>query len=193
MELSPDILYSHETDMPTYPFSQNFFSCAWWQLHISQQLEFVERQFADWYRLYLPNPEEKELNIEWSPPDEFYHRNLLNKQVNKNSSIAWNDLHNIARDYQVHSFVVQSFNKALFLLDENREFLDKLVVELLKREVLRQPEIEKLASLFVSETNETTEKSSNQDTSLIKIVNNSFGKMSRRKIKNWIDFKDFEN
>ena len=193
MELSPHLLYSHETDLPTYPFSQNFFSNTWWQLEISQQLEFVERNFADWYRLYLPNPEETEKNIEWSPPDEFYHGNVLNKQVNKNSSITWNDLHNIARDYQVHAFILQSFNKALALVDENREFLDKLVVELLKREVLRQSDIEKLASSFIPVTKQTIQKSSIQDISAIKIVNNSFGQMSRRKIKNWIDFKDFEN
>jgi ATP-dependent Zn protease len=205
MEFSPHLLYSHETDISTYPLSQNFFSSAWWQLHISQELEFVERNFADWYRLYLPNPEETELNIEWSPPDEFYHRNLLNKQVNNTSSITWNDLHKIARDYQVHAFILESFNKALSLVDENREYLDKLVFELLKTEVLRQPEIEKLASIFITDANagasapavtlknQTMQNSSINDFSAIKIVNNSFGQMSRRKIKNWIDFKDFEN
>ena len=203
MELSPHLLYSHETDISTHPLSQNFFSNAWWQLSISQELEFVERNFADWYRLYLPNPEQTELNIEWSPPDEFYHGNLLNKQVYKTSSITWNNLHNILRDYQVHAFVLQSFNKALFLLDENREYLDKLVFELVKKEVLRQPEIEKLASIFITKTsasvmsapltNQTTQDSSIQSVGDIKIVNNSFGDTSRRKIKNWIDFKDFEN
>jgi len=210
MELPPHLLYSHETDTPLYPLSQNFFSTAWWQLNISQELEFVERNFSDWYRLYLPNPEETELNIEWSPPDEFYHRNLLNKQVN-NSSITWNDLHNVVRDYQVHSFVLESFNKALCLLDENREYLDKIVFELLKKEVLREPEIDKLASSFISFSNTSVvpftfpvvkeketknrkiQNSNFQQTSTIKIVNNSFGEMSRRKIKNWIDFKEFEN
>lgn len=193
MELPPHLLYLDETDLPIYPFSQNFFSNAWWQHQISQQFEFVEGNFADWYRLYLPNPEETERNIDWSPPDEFYHGNVLNIPANKESSITWNDLHSIARDYQVHAFILQSFNKALALVDENREFLDKLVVELLKREVLRQSDIEKLASSYIPVTKETIQKSSIQDISSIKIVNNSFGQLSRRKMKNWIDFKDFEN
>lgn len=193
MELSPHLLYSHETDVPTHPLSQNFFSSAWWQRHVSQEFEFVERNFADWYRLYLPNPEETELNIEWSLPDEFYHKNVPNKAVNKKTSVTWNDLVTLARDYQVHGFLLQSFNKALSLVDENREFLDKLVFELLKTEVLRQPEIDKIASHFRPFTTKTTQNFTSQHNSSIKIVNNSFGSISRRNLKNWIDFKDFQN
>ena len=191
MELAPHVLHGHETGLSTYPFSQNFFSSAWWQLHISQELEFVQRTFSEWYRLYLPNPEETQLNIEWSPPDEFYHRNLLNKQIKKTTSLTWNDLHDSLRDYQVHGFVLESFNKALSLLDENREYLDKIVVELLKREVLRKPEIETIASIFVLPKSKIVENSTIQNVSEIKIVNNSFGRQSRRIVKNWIDFTDF--
>jgi ATP-dependent Zn protease len=195
-ELPPHWLYSGEDTISSHASSKNFFSTAWWQFYVCQELEFVERNFADWYRLYLPNPEETKLNIEWSPPDEFYHSNLLNKQVTKNTSVPWNNLHNIARDYQVHSFVLASFNKALFILDQNREFLDKLVFELVTREVLRESEIEKLSSFFISidkKQEPSNQKIQNHNISPIKIVNNSFGKMSRRKIKNWIDFKDFES
>ena len=39
--------------------------------------------------------------------------------------------------------------------------------------------------------NRKIQTSSFQQTSTIKIVNNSFGEMSRRKIKNWIDFTEF--
>ena len=193
MELSTHLLYSHETDVPMHPLSQNFFSSAWWQRQVSQEFEFVERNFADWYRIYLPNPEETELNIEWSLPDEFYHKNVSNKAVNKKTSVIWNDLVTIARDYQVHGFILQSFNKALSLVDENLEFLDKVVFELLKTEVLRQPEIDKIASHFRPFTTKTTQNFTRQHDSSIKIVNNSFGSISRRNLKNWIDFKDFQN
>ena len=193
MELSPHLLYSDETDVPIHPLSQNFFSSAWWQRYVSQEFEFVERNFADWYRIYLPNPEEKELNIQWSPPDEFYHKNLSNKAINKETSVTWNNLASIARDYQVHGFVLQSFNKALSLVDENRELLDKLVFELLKTEVLRQPEIDKIISHFLPFTTKTTQSLSSQHDSSIKIVKNSFGSISRRNLKNWIDFKDFQH
>ena len=177
-------------------------------LNVSQEFESVQRTFADWYRLYIPNPEERELNIDWSPPDEFYSGNNLNKQVNKTSLLKWNDLHKTVRDYQVHGVVMQSFNKALSLLDENREFLDKVVFELLKKEVLREPEIKKIALSFIftaapirkeaesatigalTKSSETTEKLAKPQ---IKIVNNSFGQNSRRVTKNWIDLNDFLN
>lgn len=199
MEFSPHLLYSNEIDVPTHALSQNFFSTAWWQFTVAQEFESVERHFSDWYRLYLPNPEEKEKNIEWTPPDEFYHRNLLNKKLTKNSFVSWNELHKIARDYQVHSFVLESFNKALCLIDENREFLDRVVFELVKTEVLREPEIKRMASDFVTYESKINLSSttpinfSTQDFSKITIVNNSFGEFSRRKIKNWVDFKDFAN
>lgn len=192
MEFSPDLLYSNEMDIPMNSLSQNFFSNAWWQLHVSLEFESVQRVFGDWYRLYLPNPEERELNIDWSPPDEFYSGNNLTKQVNKTSLLKWNDIYKTVRDYQVHGFVMQSFNKALRLLDENREFLDKVVFELLKNEVLREPEIKKLALGFVSLSTPIVKDSETEITeSQIKIVNNSFGQNSRRINKNWIDLNDF--
>ena len=192
MEFSPNLFYSHQTDISTHLFSQNLFTNAWWQLHVSKQLEFVETNFADWYRLYLPNLEETEMNIEWSPPDDFYHRNIVNKKINKNTVVTWNDLYKITRDYQVQSFVLQSFNKALSLIDQNREYLDILVFELVKTEVLREPEIEKISSTFISSFKQKTQKTDTQGVSDIKILQNSFGKWSRRKIKNWIDFKEFQ-
>lgn len=193
MELSPDLLYSHETDITMHPFSQSFFSSAWWQRHVSQEFEFVQRNFVDWYRIYLPNPEETELNIDWSPPDDFYHKNESNKALTEETSVTWNDLARILRDYQVHGFVLQSFNQALSLVDDNREFLDKLVFELLKTEVLREPEIDKIAAQFRPFTPTTKQNSTSEPESSIKIVKNSFGLFSRRNSKNWIDFKDFQN
>jgi ATP-dependent Zn protease len=181
-----------DADIPT-PVFQDFFYPAWWQLKVSDLFEIADRSFSKWYRFYLPNPREDKFNIDYVPPDEFYHRNLLIKQISENSSIHWNDLHNVVRDYQVHGLVLDSFNKALSLLDENREYLDKLVFELLKKEVLNEAEIEKLGSSFIPVTNQKIQKSTTPDTGSIKILNNSFGEKSRRKIKNWIDFKDFEN
>lgn len=193
MELPPHLFSANENDQEHQPFAENFhvFSGAWWQLQISLEFEFVQRHFADWYRLYLPNPEEKELNIDWSPPDEFYHRNQVKKNLNTNTSIFWNDVHRVVRDYQVHSFVLQSFNKALCLLDDNRESLDKLVFELIKREVLRESEIEQITSLFNHVPTTTDSKSTEENIPAIKILTNSFGQDSRRKVKNWIDFTDF--
>ena len=151
--------------------AQNNFSIAWWQQQISYELEFVEKNFTDWYRIYLPNPEETELNPEWSPPDEFYHRNkiqesLLSSENSKQemfeipnftykqqkfafdwfqnsplSDSSWNDLVLITQDYQTHSIVLQSCNKALVLVDQHRELLDVLASKLLSKKILRQWDI----------------------------------------------------
>ena len=189
LQLPPHILWSNENELPT-PTAQNVFSSDWWHSEIFQELEILQRELADWYRLYLPNPKETEKNIDWSPPDQFYHRNTLIKNLRKKRSISWNNLQTITRDYQIHAFVLESFNKALSLLDENREFLDKLVSELIKRQVLRQSEIQQLNSLFVHVIKSDL---SDEGSSDIKIIHNSFGQLSRRKMKNWIDFSDFQD
>ena len=56
-------------------------------------LKLSTRNFADWYRLYLPDPQETERNLEWSPPDEFYQGNNVGTIT---ESITWNDLYNIS-------------------------------------------------------------------------------------------------
>nr|YP_009106587.1 cell division protein [Dicloster acuatus]AIT95401.1 cell division protein [Dicloster acuatus] len=192
IEFFPSIVYSQKKDIINHPFTQNFLYNPFWQLLISQEFEFVEHNCANWYRLYLPNPEETKFNIEWVPPDEYYHGNLLNKILTKKTLRTWNDLHHIIRDYQVHAFVLQSFNKALSLLDENREYLDKIASELLNRQVLREAEIQQISCNFVSFSKQKEPNETEMAISDIKILHNSFGKFSRRKIKNWIDFKDFE-
>lgn len=193
MEKPPHRLYSLEEDTLIYPLSQNFFSSAWWQLYVSKEFEITDPKFTDWYRLYLPNPEEKEANLDWTPPDEFYNGNVLNKYLTKKTLVRWNDLHNTVRDYQVHGLVLGSFNKALALIDENREFLDKLVFELLKTKILREYEIKNFYFAFSEQSKKEKQNKEKNNKANIKIVNNSFGQQSRRKIKNWIDLKDFKN
>lgn len=34
---------------------------------------YIESFFADWYRIYLPDPEENIFNLEWIPPDAALH------------------------------------------------------------------------------------------------------------------------
>lgn len=121
---------------------QTYFPTASWQYQISNEFEISTRAFSDWYRLYLPDPQQTERNLEWTPPDEFYHGNDFSEKLTE--SVTWNQISNIQIDYETHSLILQSFNKALLLLDENREILDKLAYELLKSEILREPEIEKI-------------------------------------------------
>ena len=64
----------------------------WWQNQIAKETGNLNMFYDDWYRIYLPDPEESERNEEWVVPDEYYHntqnlKNLLpffgRKQSNK--------------------------------------------------------------------------------------------------------------
>ncbi len=116
----------------------------------------------------------------------------------------WTDLEGIVRDYQIQSLILQSFNRALVLLDENRELLDLFSAELISREILRKPEISELLENFVPELDSNSkdkelEKNSKQTEfqqlfnlrdgkSLIRVVESRTGSRSRRKQTRWIDF-----
>jgi ATP-dependent Zn protease len=126
--------------------SQSYFPLTSWQSQISDEFEIATRSFSDWYRLYLPDPQETERNLEWSPPDDFYHGNSLLDQLTEFTN--WNDLSEISAGYQMHSLVLQSFNRALKLLDQHREILDALAFELMHREILRESEIAAIFKQF---------------------------------------------
>ncbi len=116
----------------------------------------------------------------------------------------WTDLEGIVRDYQIQSLILQSFNRALVLLDENRELLDLFSAELISREILRKPEISELLENFVPELvsdskDKELEKKSKEPEfkqlfnlrdgkSLIRVVESRTGSQSRRKQTRWIDF-----
>ena len=56
----------------------------WWQNKITEQTGNLNMFYDDWYRIYLPDPEESERNEEWVTPDKYYHntqnlKNLLPK------------------------------------------------------------------------------------------------------------------
>lgn len=121
---------------------QEYYQLPSWQLRISNNFEFATRTFSNWYRLYLPDPLQKERNLEWIPPDEYYHGSNFASKLSEN--ILWNDISSIKIDYQLQSLILESFNTALILLNQNRQILDKLAYELLIAEVLHQPEIDKI-------------------------------------------------
>ena len=261
--------------------AQMFYSVPWWQQQVSSELEFVEKNFTNWSRLYLSNPEQSERNPEWFPSDEFYHSssglknvkkafanlqktktprlgsglknelypNFKKLETNTNSDkdtcqtreshpvsdvstqmlptlkkrvptkvlvgsnfkesslpdkadFPWNEAALLTRDYPAHSLVLQSFNKALVILNQNRELLDRLVVELLYHEILRQPEIETLLEEFpCSKIALKTESSiepdfqftsdKKQNHQKIQILESSWGLKSRKPMPRWIDFAEF--
>lgn len=165
----PTITTSGETDTLIQHQAQTFFSTAIWQAQISSEFEFSTRLFTDWYRIYLPDPQQIERNLEWIPPDKYYQNNTYLKTNADNQN--WNSELQNSKAYLLNSLMLQSYNSALQLLDNNREILDFLVFKLLKDEIIRKPEIEN----FIS-TLKTRKKISQPLTK----INSNWGKNSRR-------------
>lgn len=165
----PTIATSGEIDTLIQHQAQTFFSTAIWQAQISSEFEFSTRLFTDWYRIYLPDPQQMDRNLEWIPPDKYYQNNLYLRTNADNQN--WNSELQNSKTYLLNSLMLQSYNVALQLLDCNREILDFLVFKLLKDEIIRKPEIEKIIPTL------KTRKKIPQ--SLTKI-NSNWGKNSRR-------------
>nr|WIL95538.1 ATP-dependent zinc metalloprotease FtsH [Picochlorum sp. BH-2019] len=165
----PTIATSGEIDTLIQHQAQTFFSTAIWQAQISSEFEFSTRLFTDWYRIYLPDPQQIDRNLEWIPPDKYYQNNLYLRTNADNQN--WNSELQNSKTYLLNSLMLQSYNVALQLLDCNREILDFLVFKLLKDEIIRKPEIEKIIPTL------KTRKKIPQ--SLTKI-NSNWGKNSRR-------------
>ncbi len=159
----------------------------WWQIQVSKQLSEIDSFFADWYRIYLPDPEESLLNLEWIPPDEFYHNNESLKTLSPTCLISFNELYKIERDYIFHGLILNSFNKAFSNLETNREFLDYFADYLIRYDILRQEQIKYICKQKKSEKI-TEEKKINR----FKIINKEWGKNSRRENYRFINF-DFLN
>lgn len=230
LEAQTSSLSSNKDTRIANPNSQMYYAIPWWQQEVSSELEFVEKNFTNWSRFYLSNPEQSERNPEWLPPDEFYHSSSGLKNVKlafsniakrkaqkdplkkiqpssltenikvpnnstkeKHITFPWNDVAKLTRDYPVHSLVLQSLNKALVILNQNRELLDRIVIELLYNEVLRQPEIEILLKDFQHtipapelEQNKIIEL--HEKTKHIEILESAWGSRSRKPMPRWIDF-----
>nr|YP_004347746.1 cell division protein [Chlorella variabilis]ADZ04994.1 cell division protein [Chlorella variabilis]AIH00159.1 putative plastid division protein [Chlorella variabilis]AJP09489.1 putative plastid division protein [Chlorella variabilis] len=158
--------------------------------HVSSGLKNVKTAFTNILRV---KRQKQAKSSEKTQPDTH-----IDKKRNKSQKVykvyfPWNDVPNLTRDYSAHSLVLQSFNKALVILNQNRELLDRLVVELLYQEILRKPDIEKLVTEFeIRKTNtlidETEIKDRFEPPKLVEFVEFPWGTKSRKPLPRWIDF-----
>jgi ATP-dependent Zn protease len=168
----------------------------WWQTQVTHQIGFLDPAYAEWYRIYLPDPEESERNEEWLPPDEYYHNNSNLSDLrldSNNSSVNWNDLYATDRDYIYHGLLLTCFNTAFTILDKNRELLDYFASYLMRNDILREHEITKILSQFkpdiifdkkrVKEQQFLREKSKKPT-----VIEKSWGHYSRRKVFRFLNF-----
>lgn len=118
-------------------------SNIYWQNCISIQTTQINKNKINWYRFYIPDPDEKIYNIEWIPPDQFLNTNRIEKNLSNKSNINLNNLYEVERDYFFHSLILNSFNKALFKIENNREWIDYFATFLLRYGILRENQINK--------------------------------------------------
>ena len=195
---------------------QNWSIRSWWQTQIVLKTGMIDPTYKNWYRIYLANPEEIELNEDWIPPDEYYHTNNNLMDLGASStklSIDWHDLYAIDRDYIYHSLLLTCFNIAFSILDKNRELVDYFASYLMRNEILRQHEITDIFSQFkfigkekrsaldekkvqpnLKSNIEARVKSTSahseqfQSESSIFFVEKSWGKCSKRKVFHFFNF-----
>jgi ATP-dependent Zn protease len=123
----------------------------WWQLKMTQEKKIYSS--SDWYRILIDNPEEKEFNGDWIPPDFYFHNNdiyFLTKTIN------YSDLYKNQRDFLYQSIFYSSFLLGLEHLNNVREFLDFLVNYLIHQGYLRQDQIEHLYQQFYGQKKNRT-------------------------------------
>lgn len=168
----------------------------WWQIKVGKETSDIESVFADWYRIYLPDPEETNLNLDWIPPDQYYHNNQNLKKLSNKSSISFNDFYQVERDYIFHGLILNSFNTAFDLLEQKREFLDYFSDYLLRFQIIRENEINlvlknkrKEKKEFEVEKIDTEEKNLSNESNSINIVDNLWGTDSRRKNSRFLNLE----
>ena len=169
-----------ETETLNREQAQSFFATAIWQSEISTEFEFSSRLFTEWYRLYLPDPQQIDRNLEWIPPDEFFHKNSLKNEFS--AGINWNDFSQLKTNYQLNSLMLQSYNQAIILINNNRELLDLFVFKLLKDEILRKPDIDNLIKKSKLVKKKYTKKIDNKN------VDSTWGLYSRKKMNKKVTF-----
>lgn len=137
---------SIEKQQSKYRSFQQWSIKPWWQIQVTKENDYFDSSSANWYRIYMYDPEENESNEEWAPPDQYYHNNqtyLLSR------TIPFDDIARNNRDLMYQSILQKSFNNAFEMLNLNREFLDFFVQSVIEKEILREDDITKLGKFFV--------------------------------------------
>ncbi len=165
---------------------------SWWQQSIQKKFNFVDRSVLNWYRIYLSDPEESEQNIEWVPPDDFYHTENLSQM---NPYFFWNNFLLYTQDYIYHSLILNAFNLSFTTIKNFRELFDLFADSLMRYLKLQDQqftvtlkkflEFQKMADSVQNfeKVHVPVSKSPNlqPETKYHTVVINGWGKYSRRK------------
>jgi hypothetical protein len=129
-------------EIPKMYQKRNF--SAWWERDISKRVSENEGVYCDWYRLFLPDPEESLRNIDWIPGDFIINNNQLLKRLGEKSNTNFNSLYKIKRDFIFQSLILNTFDFAFSKSENLRQFLDFFSDQILRYGILRDFEINKI-------------------------------------------------
>lgn len=145
-----DLLESHPSDLmqleqAKYSNFQRWTTKSWWQSKVSQENSVFTNVYADWYRIYVTNPDETETNDEWIPPDRYFHSNdtyLLTRTVHLN------DFYKNRRDFAYKALLEKVVLSSFSELKNHSEFTDFFVMNLIQKQQLRQHEMQSIYAQF---------------------------------------------
>ena len=153
----------------------------WWPDELIEEIEYFDKTFSEWYRIFLPEPEETLRNLNWVPPEKYYSDfNVQSLDI----VLYWRDYIRLSSDYLYHSLIISCFNLSYSILTNHRELLDYVVDFTFRYRQVRENHIKALSKLFIKKK----KKSPPAELDLEKfIVRESWGKFSRRRNPRFIN------
>lgn len=141
---------SKEILTPSIEFAQyyNFQLWAgksWWQIQVTTEETYTNVAYANWYRIYLKNPDEVIDNDEWVMPDQYYHNNETYFLTKTNHL---NDIQLNQRDLTYQTILSGILNETFEFFHNSTEFIDFITTFLIRNKYLRRFEIDHLYNQF---------------------------------------------
>lgn len=130
--------------MKYYNF-QHWAGKSWWQIQVTKEESATNSVYANWYRIYLKNPDETLGNDEWVVPDKYYHTNetyFLTKTTH------FMDLYLNKRDILYQTLLRSVLDETFTRFYNSTEFIDFFATVLIKNQYLRRFEIDYLYNQF---------------------------------------------
>ena len=143
---------SKEILTPSIEFAQyyNFQLWAgksWWQIQVTNEETYTNVAYANWYRIYLKNPDEVIDNDEWVMPDQYYHNNETYFLTKTNHL---NDIQLNQRDFTYQIILSEILDETFQFFHNSTEFIDFIATFLIRNKYLRRFEIDHLYNQFLN-------------------------------------------
>lgn len=144
---------SKEILIPSIEFTQyyNFqlwLGKSWWQIQVANEETNTNLVYANWYRIFLKNPDEVIDNDEWVMPDQYYHNNEIYFLTKTNHL---NDIQLNQRDILYQTVLTEILDETFQFFHESAEFVDFLATFLIKNRYLRRFEMDHLYKQFLNQ------------------------------------------